>query len=304
MTSDQGTVVTSRRPAIDGLPQALGAYVAWGVIPLYFHLLKAVPAIEVVCWRVIFTLPVVLIAIHLRHQHGDLRAALANRRVLGGLMLSAALIAANWLLYVWAVGNGHVLAASLGYYLNPLINVALGTVFFRERLRPRQWLAVGIAAAGIALLLAGAAQTLAIALGLALSFAGYGLVRKLVPVGAVPGLTIETILLLVPAIAAAVWFGTQPAGSSLLAGGDTTWLLVGCGPVTALPLVLFAIAARRMDLSLLGMVQFVSPTIAFVIGLFVFHETLNPLRLAAFVAIWVAIAVFCLDLVRPRAASA
>ena len=284
-----------------GVPQALGAYLAWGVLPIFFNLLHKVTPVELVAWRVLFTLPFCLAIIALRRQGPALRAALRDRRVLAGLALSAALIGCNWLIYIFAVNSGQVLAASLGYYVNPLVSVGLGTAFLGERLRVQQWLAVGIAASGIALLAWGAIDTLWIALSLAISFGIYGLVRKLVPVGAVPGLTIESMVLTPLALIAAWWFAASPAGSAMLRGGADPWLLAATGAVTSVPLLLFAIAARRMDLSMLGFAQFLSPTIGFVIGVTYFHESLSPVRLACFVAIWLAIAVFCHDLLRQGA---
>lgn len=283
-----------------GLPHALGAYFAWGIVPLYFNLLHAVNPVELVSWRVLFTLPFCLAIVAVRRQVPDLRAALADAAVLRGLALSAMLVGTNWLIYIYAVNNGHVLAASLGYYINPLVSIALGTLFLGERLRAQQWLAVGIAACGIALLAWGAADTLAIALSLAISFGSYGLVRKLVPVGSVPGLTIESMVLLPLGALGAIWFAQSPAGSAMTHGGATPWLLAATGIVTGTPLLLFAIAARRMDLSMLGFAQFLSPSIGFVLGLTYFHESLSPARLGCFLLIWVAIAVFCHDLLRQR----
>ena len=287
--------------ARNGVPHALGAYFVWGLIPIYFNLLHKVTPVELVAWRVLFTLPFCLAIVALRRQGPALRAALADARVLGGLTLSAALIGSNWLIYIYAVNNGHVLAASVGYYINPLVSVALGTLFLGERLRVQQWLAVAIAGSGIVLLAWGALDTLGVALSLALSFGAYGLVRKLVPVGAVPGLTIESMALTPLAAIAAAWFAMSPNGSAMLHGGTDPWLLAASGAVTGIPLLLFAIAARRMDLSMLGFTQFLSPTLGFVIGLTYFHESLSPVRLACFVAIWLAIAVFCHDLLKQRA---
>lgn len=284
-----------------GVPQALGAYLAWGVLPIFFNLLHKVTPVELVAWRVLFTLPFCLCIIALRQQGPALRMALFDRRVLAGLTLSAVLVGTNWLIFIFAVNSGHVLAASLGYYINPLVSVGLGTVFLGERLRVQQWLAVGIAASGIALLVWGAFDTLWVALSLAVSFGIYGLVRKLVPVGAVPGLTIEAMVLSPLALIAALWFAASPAGSAMAHGGTEPWLLAMTGAVTGTPLLLFAIAARRMDLSMLGFTQFLSPTLGFVIGVTYFHESLSPVRLACFIAIWLAIAVFCHDLLRQGA---
>ena len=296
-------------PPASGLPAALGAYLIWGFLPLYLILVRAVPAFEFVAWRIVWTVPLCLAIAALRHQLPEIAAALRNPRVVGWLATSAALVGANWLIYIWAIQTGEVYAASLGYYINPLVNVLLGTVLLGERLSRRQWLAVGIAGVGIASLLGGALTTLWISLSLALSFGTYGLLRKRVPVGALPGLAVETILLLVPALALAGWYAASPQGSSF--GGELgmSLLIVLGGALTAIPLWLFAVAARRMDYSTLGFIQFLSPTIVFVLGLTVFGKPLHPAELAAFVAIWIAIAVFVWDLwsrargVRPPVAS-
>ena len=284
----------------NGLLVAVAAYVIWGFLPLFFRVLHHVPAVELVGWRVVFTLPLCLAIVAARGQAADVRTALADRAVLLRLCVSALLIGANWLLYVIAINSGHVLAASLGYYINPLLNVLLGTILLGERLTRTQWTAVAIAGLGIALLLAGAIEMLGIALALAVSFGFYGFVRKLTPVGSVPGLTIETSVLYLPAIAVVAWQAHTPAGSSLGHDAGTTIGLAASGVVTAVPLLLFAMAARRLDLSTLGFVQFLSPTLAFLLGIFVFEEPLDPVRLACFVLIWTAIALFSWDMLRRR----
>lgn len=281
-----------------GLIAALAAYVLWGLLPLYFHAMRNVPPLELVGWRVVFTVPVCLVIIVIRRQGPDLRAAFANRKVLGQLALSAALIGANWLIFIAAINNGHVLATSLGYYINPLINVLMGTMLLGERLSRVQWVAVALAGAGIALLLAGALDTLAVAMSLALTFAFYGFVRKKTPVGSVPGLTVETALLLVPALVLITLAAGSPQGSSIAMGGYETPLLIGSGVATAIPLMLFAVATRAMPLSTLGFVQFLAPTISFVLGLTVFGESLDAPRLACFALIWLAIALYSWDMLR------
>jgi len=285
------------RPALsDGLVFALGAYFIWGLLPLYIKLVDVVPPTEFVAWRILFTVPICLLIVALRRQWADLFAALRRPAVVLALLASALLIGGNWLVYIYAVQENHVLAASLGYYINPLVNILLGTVFLRERLRRRQWLAVGIAAIGVGLLAWGARDMLSISLTLAFSFALYGLVRKLAPVGSLPGLTIETALLSLPAAGwliflaqrgDAIHFGTNPALSGLIAFS---------GVATATPLLLFALAARRMDYSALGFVQFLAPTIAFVLGLTVFGEPLRPVQLWCFLLIWCSVAVFAWDI--------
>lgn len=296
---------TTAQPQPSGLPAAIAAYLIWGLLPIYLKLLDSVPALEFIGWRILFTVPVCLLIVAARRQGADLLAALRSPKVLGALLISSLLIGANWLIYVIAVQSDHVLAASLGYYINPLINVLLGTLFLGERLSRSQWLAVAIAAIGVSVLAWGAREMLWISLSLAGTFAFYGLVRKLAPVGSLPGLTIETLLLALPAAITLAVFGA--GGADLHFGHEvsTSLLLAGTGVVTAVPLLLFALAARRMDYSALGFVQFLAPTIQFVIGLTIFHEALRPIQLAAFMLIWLAIGVFTWDLVaKRRAASA
>lgn len=283
-------------PTPSGLPAALGAYLIWGFLPLYLILVRTVPAVEFVAWRIVWTLPLCLVIAAFRKQLPEIAAALRNPRVVGWLALSAALVGINWLIYIWAIQTGEVFAASLGYYINPLVNVLLGTVLLGERLSRRQWLAVGIAGFGIATLLGGALTTLWISLSLAFSFGTYGLLRKRVSVGALPGLAVESVLLLTPAVVVAAWYAASPQGSSFGAELDMSLLIVLGGALTAIPLWLFAVAARRMDYSTLGFIQFLSPTIVFILGLTVFGKPLHPAELAAFVAIWIAIAVFVWDL--------
>lgn len=280
-----------------GLIPAVGAYLIWGFLPLYLLLVRAVPAFEFVAWRIIWTLPICLLIVAVRRQGADIRAALADRRAIGWLALSAALIAVNWLVYVWAIQRGEVYAASLGYYINPLVNVLLGTLMLGERLTRPQWVAVAIAAVGVALLVQGATTTLWISLTLALSFGSYGLVRKQVSVGSLPGLTIESALLLLPSLALAAWFAATQGSAFFVSPARSAAIVLG-GVVTAVPLLLFAIAARRMPYSRLGFFQFLAPSIVFVLGLTVFKQPLAPIQAASFACIWLAAAIFVWDLLR------
>ena len=290
--------LTSHRHA--GLFMALGAYAIWGVMPLYLRLIHWVPPYEFIAWRVVFTLPVCLVFAAALKQFGAVRAALANSKLVRLLALSAFLVAINWTIYVAAVQSGHVLAASLGYYINPLANVFAGTLFLGERLSPRQWIAVGLAGLGVSLLAWDAREMLWISLSLAVSFCGYGLVRKLAPVESLPGLTVETLLLLPPALLAIWHYSALPAGSALAKGPGAAELMSVSGLMTGIPLLLFAAAARRMDYSALGMTQFIAPTIVFVLGITVFGEVLRPSQLACFGLIWCAIAVFVWDILARR----
>ena len=288
-----------------GLAPALGAYLIWGFLPLYLMLVKSVPPFEFVAWRIIWTLPLCLLIVAFRRQFGELLGALKSPRSLLALLASSVLIAVNWFVYIWAIMAGEVYATSIGYYLNPLVNVLLGTLVLGEKLSRRQWIAVAIAAVAVALLAAGALTSLWISLCLGVSFALYGLVRKQVQVGSLPGLTIESAILLPVAGGIAIWYAASPAGSAFGQDAGLSALIVFSGVVTAVPLLLFAIAARRMDYSTLGFLQYIAPTIVFFLGLFVFEQPLAPVKLISFVLIWIAVAIFASDLwAKRKAASA
>ncbi|WP_226699013.1 EamA family transporter RarD [Qipengyuania gaetbuli] len=279
-----------------GLLSAFSAYLIWGFLPLYLILVREVPAFEFVGWRILWTLPLCLVIVAARKQIDQLVRAFATPKVMLLLLASATLIAVNWVVYVWAIQQGNVYAASLGYYINPLVNVLLGTLVLGERLSRAQWIAVGLAAVGVSLLLAGALTTLWISLTLALSFGTYGLIRKQVDVGALPGLTIESILLTVPAAGVAWYYAGTPAGSSFTQSYGLSAAIMLGGALTAFPLLLFAIAARKLPYSTLGFIQFLAPSIVFVLGLTVFGEQLKPAQAACFACIWAAAAIFVWDL--------
>ena len=287
-------VPSDKQPS--GLPAALGAYMIWGFLPLYIMLVSSVPPFEFVGWRIIWTLPLCFIIVAFRGQFGELKRAFRSPRTMLALVASAALIAANWFIYIWAIMQNQVYAASLGYYLNPLLNVLLGTLFLGERLSKLQWLAVAIAASAVAMLSAGALTTLWISLSLAFSFGLYGIVRKQVNVGSLPGLTIETILLIPVATLIVIWYAGTPEGSAFGQTIEMSLLMVFSGIVTAIPLLMFAIAAKRMPYSTLGFIQYLAPTIVFLLGLFVFGQQLRTVQLASFLLIWTAIAIFVADL--------
>lgn len=281
----------------------IAAYTAWGLFPLYFKMLQAIPAIEIIVHRVLWSALFGALLLTVWKHPGWWRELRDNPRRLAVLAVSGSLIACNWLVYVWAVNNGRMIEASLGYYINPLVNVLLGTLLLGERLSRAQWVAVGIAALGVAMLAGGALTTLWISLTLALSFGAYGLVRKRVPVGSLPGLTIESALLLLPSIMLAFWYAIMH-GSSFLVSPQLSASIVLGGVVTAVPLLLFALAARRMPYSTIGFIQFLAPSIVFILGLTVFDQPLQPAQAACFACIWVAAAVFAWDLIRrPKTAS-
>jgi chloramphenicol-sensitive protein RarD len=278
---------------------AIGAYTAWGFMPVFFKQMAAVPATEIIAHRIIWAVPLLIVIMAFRRQLREYLGVLASWNLLRWMLASAALISVNWLVYVWAVNNGHILAASFGYYLNPLLNILMGTALLGERLNNIQKLAVAIAVGGVVVMAgSGALDTLWIGLSLATSFCAYGLVRKMAPVGAVPGLAIETTLLLPLAMAAAFWFAWGSPHPGWGSDANTTWLLVAGGAITAIPLLLFATAARRMSYSALGFVQYLAPSLQFLCGVLLYGEVLSAERLISFGLIWLALAIFSWDAVR------
>lgn len=292
--------MTATRHGYDraGLANALGAHVVWGSMPLYLQLVKTVPAVEYVAWRILFTIPLCLLFVTWRRAWSELRTVLRDRKAMLTLLASASLIGVNWFLYVWAIQTDHVYAASLGYYILPLTMMLLGLVVLGERLTRRQWYAVGLAGVGVAALAAGALTTLWLSLAMATTFGVYGLLRKTVQAGPLAGLTLEAVILAPVSLALVWWYAQGPAGSALAQDGLTAFAVVMGGPMTAIPLLMFAFAARRLPYTVIGFLQFSSPTLVFLLGLFVFGEELNPAQLACFVAIWAAAAVFIWDVVR------
>ena len=281
-----------------GLANALGAHVVWGSMPLYLQLVKTVPAVEYVAWRILFTIPLCLLFVAWRRAWDELRAVLRKRQTMLTLLASSTLIGVNWFLYVWAIQSGHVYAASLGYYILPLAMMLLGLAVLGERLTRLQWGAVALAAVGVTALSIGALTTLWVSLSMAITFGLYGLLRKTVAAGALAGLTIEALLLLLPALGIAGWYAAGPQGSALGRDALETAAIVWGGPMTAVPLIWFAVAARRMPYTVIGFLQFLSPTVVFLLGLFVFGEDLRPAQLVCFVLIWAAAALFTFDLLK------
>lgn len=271
-------------------------------MPVFFKQIQAVPALEIIAHRIVWAVPLLIAIMAFRRQLREYVEVLASWLLLRWMLASGALISVNWLVYVWAVNNGHILAASFGYYLNPLLNILMGTAFLGERLNRTQIAAVSAAAIGVAVMGSGALDTLWISLTLATSFCAYGLVRKMAPVGAVPGLAIETTLLLPLAMAGAFWFALYSGADSPHPGwgsdARTTWLLVAGGAVTAIPLLLFAVAARRMSYSALGFIQYLAPTLQFLVGVLIYNEPLTTARLISFALIWLALAIFSWDALR------
>ena len=278
-----------------GILYAALAYTAWGLFPLYFKQVADVPSLEVVMHRTLWSLVFVFGVLMVRRQWSWMGTVLRRPKVLAAFALSAMLLSGNWLTYVWAVQNEHVVDASLGYFILPLVNVALGFVFLHERPRPGQWLAVAVAAAGVLWLAVQAGRLPWIALVLALSFGFYGLLRKVAVLGALEGLALETLVLAPVATIVLGWWVWQGEGA-LVQGPPTTigWLFLA-GPMTAVPLLLFAAGARLIPMSTLGILQYISPSLQFALGVWLFHEPFQPTRLVGFVLIWAALLVYTLE---------
>ena len=282
-----------------GFALGLAAYALWGVLPIYFKIIEALPAVDIVAHRVIWSLPFLAVLILVSRGWLKVEQAVRHRRTIGMLTATAVLIGTNWLLYVHAVTSGHILAASFGYYLNPLANVLLGRVVLHEKLNRLQWTAVAIAAAGISVLAAGALSQLWLSLALCVTFALYGLLRKVVPADAVTGLAIETVILFPLALLWLAWRHSQ--GAAVMGTTETlTILLLFAGVVSTTPLLLFTAAAKRLQYSTLGMLQFIAPTLQFLIGV-AYGEPLKLAHFIAFPAIWIALGLYVTALLRtPR----
>jgi chloramphenicol-sensitive protein RarD len=271
---------------------AATAYIIWGLFPLYLKQLAHVPAFEITVHRSLWSLAFVFVLLAALGRLGWLRDALRQRRVIGVFAISALLLSVNWFIYVWAVNTNRVIDSSLGYFINPLVNVMLGFFVLHERPRPWQWAAVGLAAAGVLWLTVAAGQLPWIALVLAASFGTYGLVRKTAPLGAMEGLALET-LMLAPLMAAAL-VAIHLAGNGHFGAGDlaTDFLLVVAGPFTAIPLMLFAAGARRVTMATLGLLQYLGPSIQFLLGVYLYREPFDTTRGIGFVLIWSALVLY------------
>jgi chloramphenicol-sensitive protein RarD len=278
-----------------GIAYAGLGFVLWGLFPLYFRQIVSVPPLEVVLHRSVWSLVFLLGVLAVLRRFGWLRKVVSQPRQLGLFAISAVLLSGNWLVYVFAVQTGHVVEASLGYFINPLVNVLLGVLVLQERLRRLQWVAVALAALGVLWLTIHAGRPPWIALVLALSFGVYGLMRKTATLGALEGLALETLLLAPVVVPLLVWWTCS--GNGALARGDMAlngWLLLA-GPLTVAPLLLFAAGARRLPLSTVGLLQYISPTIQLGLAVWVFGEAFDRARLAGFVLIWAALALVTAD---------
>jgi chloramphenicol-sensitive protein RarD len=275
-----------------GITYGIGAYLLWGIFPIYWKWLHTVPAIQVISHRIIWSFVLLALILFVTRQWKAFRSAAFSRRVVLIYLASAILLTINWLTYVWAVNAGFVIETSLGYFINPLISVLLGVIFLREKLRTWQWVPIGLAAIGVVYVAVSYGQFPWIALTLAFSFGIYGLVKKVAPLGSLYGLTFETGLLFLPAVGFLVYMQTIGQGAFLQGGFIKDLLMVGAGVVTTIPLLMFASAAQLIPLSTVGVLQYITPTMMFLLGVLVYHEPFNRSHLIGFCIVWLALILF------------
>ncbi|TAL92736.1 MAG: EamA family transporter RarD [Paraburkholderia sp.] len=278
-----------------GVAYALLAFTLWGLFPLYFKSLHQIAALEMLAHRMVWSMLFLFIVLTVRMQWRWLGPVLRDRRLLARFAASAVLLSTNWGVYIWAVNAGHIVEASLGYFINPLINVLFGLAFLDERLRRMQWFAVAIATAGVVWLTWENGRLPWISLTLAVSFAGYGLLRKTAKLGALEGLTLETVLLFPVAVLYLAVLAAQGDNAFVSASWGVQTLLAMAGPITAIPLLLFAAGARRIPYSMLGLIQYVTPTLQLLIGVAIYREPFSGAQLIGYGAIWIALAVYSLE---------
>jgi len=278
-----------------GIWYGVGAYMLWGVFPIYWKILRMVPALEVIGHRINWSFILLIIYIVATRQWNDFRSAAFHGKTIGIYAIASILLSFNWLTYVWGVNAGFIVETSLGYFINPLLSVLLGVLFLREQLRPMQWIPVGLAALGVGYLTFVYGRLPWIALSLAFTFGFYGFVKKLSPLGSLYGLTLETGIVFPVALLYIGYLGFEGAGSFLHNGVNIDLFLIGAGAVTTIPLLMFASAARQIPLSIVGLLQYIAPTIQFLIGVFVYKEQFDLQHFVGFAIVWVALIVFAAE---------
>ncbi|WP_329195558.1 EamA family transporter RarD [Streptomyces sp. NBC_01435] len=281
-----------------GLLSGIGAYGLWGLVPLFWPLLKPAGAIEILAHRMAWSLGFVAVALLVLRRWSWIGELIRQPKKLGLISVAAATITVNWGLYIWSVNNGHVVEASLGYFINPLVTIAMGVLLLGERLRPVQWVAVGTGLAAVLVLAIGYGRPPWISLTLAFSFATYGLMKKKVNMGGLESLTAETAVMFVPALGYLLWLGARGESTFTSEGTGHAALLASAGLVTAVPLILFGAAAIRVPLSTLGLLQYLAPVFQFVLGILYFHEEMPPERWAGFALVWLALTLLTWDAFR------
>jgi chloramphenicol-sensitive protein RarD len=278
-----------------GTLYAFGGYFFWGLVPIYWKTLKHVPAMQLIGHRIIWSFILLAAMLLITRKWPEFKALAFQRKIIGIYSIAAVLCGANWFIYVWSVNAGYIIEASLGYFINPLLSVLLGVVFLRERLRLFQWISIGLAAAGVIYLTIGYGRLPWIALSLALTFGFYGLVKKIAPLGSVNGLILESGILLIPGLlflACQEWLGR---GAFLHTGFQSDLLMAGAGLITTIPLLMFTSAARRIPLTSMGVLHYITPTCQFLLGLLVYKESFNAGRAIGFGIVWVGLIIYCIE---------
>jgi chloramphenicol-sensitive protein RarD len=298
MNQDHFPLTKAHHETVAGVLYAGGAFLIWGLSPVYWKAMQQVPALEIVTHRVVWSFVFLIVLTRIQRRGDEFQQVLRTPRILLTLGLTTLLVSCNWLLYIWAVNAGYMLQASLGYYINPLVNVLLGMLFLRERLRRPQALAVLIACAAVVWRTLSYGEPPWIALVLAFTFGLYGLIRKVAPVSSLVGLTIETLLLTVPGIAYLFFLETQNAGALFHGSRLLDALLIGTGVFTAVPLLFFNLGARRINLSTVGLMQYLAPSGMFLLAVLVYGEPFNAAQVWTFVLIWTALAIYSIDSLR------
>ena len=284
--------------AIRGFGFALTAYLFWGILPLYMKALAHISAFEVIAHRIVWSVPVAGIVLLALGRLGDIKAAFRNRRTIAMASLTAALVTINWGTYVWAIGAGHSLDAALGYFINPLFSIALGAILLKEKLAPTQVVAICLAAIAVIILTVKAGTVPWVALTLTLTWGFYAFFRKTLPVGANQGFFIEVLLLCIPAALYILYLEARGEGHFYQTGLSDTGLLLGCGLVTALPLMIFANGAKLLRMSTIGIMQYIAPTMVFLIAVFLFKEPFDTPQLIAFSLIWAGLVLYSWSMLR------
>ena len=278
-----------------GILYGIGAYVLWGFFPIYWKFLHPVPALQVIGHRIGWSFIMLAVYVLITKQWQDFRSVAFKAKTIGMYSIAAVLLSINWLIYVWGVNAGFIVETSLGYFINPLLSVLLGVIFLRERLRPMQWIPVGLAAVGVIYLTFVYGRLPWIALSLAFSFGFYGFVKKLSPLGSLYGLTLETGIVFPVALIYLVVVGVNGTGAFFHAGSLIDLFLIGAGIVTTIPLLMFASAAKQIPLTLVGLLQYIAPTLQFLIGVFVYKESFDFSHFIGFAIVWVALIFFAVE---------
>lgn len=297
-TNSSSAAAAAQPPLAAGLASAVTAYLIWGLTPIYFKSLAMVPPFEILMHRIVWSFALLLPLMAITHRWPYFVNALKSPRLLLILMVSTLLVGTNWFLFIYAINTNRILQTSLGYYINPLVNVLLGMIFLGERLRRLQVLAVALAVVGVGYLTLYYGTFPGIALALAFSFAFYALVRKLAPVAAIEGLAVETLLLSVPALAFLMYLNQQGTGAIFRLGPRVDLLLMGTAAATAVPLLLFTFGARILKLTTIGFLQYIAPSCTFLLAVFIYHEPFRQAQLISFGLIWTALAIFSFDAFR------